>query len=1110
MPVIQPQTSSKNIFHGQDLLYGYTLGSSKNIRKHIVTTERELKYRFYLHLHPYVQELVKRIIKKGLKGLQDADTEYKDRLLPDGNPEPQLYKDFFKDFYSPNGNLVETPYPVRDLDFSTSGAYATYNWELFYHIPITIAIHLSKNQRFEEAQRWFHFIFDPTDDSEGKTPERFWKVKPFQYTDVQLIEDILINLSSGANETLQKDTINAINKWKENPFRPHAVARFRHTSYMFKAVMAYLDNLIEWGDTLFRQDSIETINEATQLYVLATNILGPKPQAVPKKGSVRPQTYANLRADLREFGTVLKEIETEVPFDILPNPSDKEADGQMITLRSIGRALYFCVPRNDKLLKYWDTVADRLYKIHNSLNIQGVFRQLPLFQPPIDPALLARAAAAGLDIGAVINGLNQPLPLIRFRLLVQKAMEIAQNVKALGGELLNTIEKEDNETLALLRAKHDLSILNSIESARYAQWQEAIKTREGLETSLLNTACRYIYYERLLGVEEGDIEIPELEALNNADLEEMDFKFDEAIISPREITIDIADDLSGEGGGRKLNQQESIELLYMQSARGAQQARNITNLLAAQIGFILPNIRGEVKPVGTGASGEGGNININSGFNFMSAGFQANADDANSQAGKAGKLAGYDRREQDWAFQSKLASNEINQIFKQITAAQIREFIAEKEWKNHQLQIENAKEIEQFLQGEKVGQFKKSTDKGLYTYLKRESRSLYNKYFQFAFDVAKKAEKALQHELGKPDTTFLKFDYLAGREGLYAGEKLCLDIHKMEMTYHDLNERELELFKNISIKQISPLALLQLKTTGKCRISIPEEVFDMGGCEGHYFRRIRSVALSIPCVTGPYVGVNCTLTLTKSSIRKSAALLGGQFKRQEGESERFSDSYSSLQSIVTSTAQTDPGLFDSNLNDERKLPFEYSGVISEWELSLADPADGFPLFDYNTITDIILHFQYTARQGGGLLQKGAVDNLNDLLKETGNSRLLSMKHEFPTEWHRFISHDVQQNGRALLKFDLQEEHYPFWSKGKVNSIDKIEVFLAKSEGNGLEIFDKADQGAKFSLVKDASYGDKMLAGTWENIATPDPISEVNLFFEDNGVEDMWILITWKA
>ena len=84
------------------------------------------------------------------------------------------------------------------------------------------------------------------------------------------------------------------------------------------------------------------------------------------------------------------------------------------------------MPRNDKLIGYWDTVADRLFKIRNSLNILGIFRQLPLFDPPIDPALLARAAAAGLDVSAIVSGLNQPLPLVRFHMLVQKATEICR------------------------------------------------------------------------------------------------------------------------------------------------------------------------------------------------------------------------------------------------------------------------------------------------------------------------------------------------------------------------------------------------------------------------------------------------------------------------------------------------------------------------------------------------------------------------------------------------------------------------------------------------------------------------------------------------------------
>src|SRR4030095_10732875 len=139
----------------------------------------------------------------------------------------------------------------------------------------------------------------------------------------------------------------------------------------------------------------------------------------------------NLRADLDKFGNVLQELEADIPFDFAPHPGDASDIERLSTLRSLGNTLYFCVPRNDKLLGYWDTVADRLFKIHNSLNIQGIFRQLPLFEPPIDPALLARAAAAGLDVGAIVSGLSQPLPLVRFEFLIQKAAELCQEVKAL-------------------------------------------------------------------------------------------------------------------------------------------------------------------------------------------------------------------------------------------------------------------------------------------------------------------------------------------------------------------------------------------------------------------------------------------------------------------------------------------------------------------------------------------------------------------------------------------------------------------------------------------------------------------------------------------------------
>src|SRR5207247_2312856 len=105
--------------------------------------------------------------------------------------------------------------------------------------------------------------------------------------------------------------------------------------------------------------------------------------------------------------------------------------------------------------------------------------------------------------------------------------------------------------------------------------------------------------------------------------------------------------------------------------------------------------------------------------------------------------------------------------------------------------------------------------------------------------------------------------------------------------------------------------------------------------------------------------------------------------------------FGSLEAIVTSTAQNDSGLFETNLHDERYLPFEGSGVASEWQLEL--PAD-VRQFDYDTISDVILHVRYTAREGGGLLRDGAAANLKTRISEAqavGSVRLFSVRYEFP-------------------------------------------------------------------------------------------------------------------
>ena len=51
-------------------------------------------------------------------------------------------------------------------------------------------------------------------------------------------------------------------------------------------------------------------------------------------------------------------------------------------------------------------------------------------------------------------------------------------------------------------------------------------------------------------------------------------------------------------------------------------------------------------------------------------------------------------------------------------------------------------------------------------------------------------------------------------------------------------------------------------------INLPELLFDLDN-PGHYMRRLKSVALTVPCVVGPYTSVSATLTLLDNQIRTS-------------------------------------------------------------------------------------------------------------------------------------------------------------------------------------------------------------------------------------------------
>lgn len=396
-----------------------------------------------------------------------------------------------------------------------------------------------------------------------------------------------------------------------------------------------------------------------------------------------------------------------------------------------------------------------------------------------------------------------------------------------------------------------------------------------------------------------------------------------------------------------------------------------------------------------------------------------------------GRMVEYGRRQDEWNHQANLAAIELKQIDQQLIAAQIRLAVAEQELRNHDQQIDNAREVDQFLRD-------KFTNQDLYQWMIGQVSGLYFQSYQLAYDLAKRAELCMQHELGLKygETSYIRFGYWDSlKKGLLAGDHLAYDLKRLDTAYLDGNIREYELTKHVSLISLAPEQLIALKETGVCEFEIPEWLFDLD-TPGHYRRRIKMVSVTVPCVTGPYTTIHCKARLLKNSYRQVTDLAAGYDRRPAddpgGPDKRFIDDRKILESIVTSTAQNDAGLFEPAMRDERYLPFEGAGAISRWRLEL--PTD-FRTFDYSTISDVILHLRYTARDGGDPLHTAATTSVTNLLRDATTRpllRLFSLRHEFPTEWHRFVNSPA--SAMTLMTVDLAAARFPYFAQDRTITI----------------------------------------------------------------------------
>lgn len=826
--------------------------------------------------------------------------------------------------------LVAKPYPNEAVELAYDGASSLYNWELFFYAPLLISDRLRANQRFAEAIAWLHLVFDPASHDAAVEPKHAWRFLPFNDYDELRIQELmaLLDYKEPAFAAARAAVEAQLAAWRRDPLDPHGVARHRLGAWMRAVTLRYVDTLIAWGDHLFRQETIESLNQATLRYLLAADVLGEKPRDYPARTEIKSLSYEKLRIlPLDAFSNALVHIENWVP------PTKPTKPGRVPI--PAGMTFYFCIPRNDKIDRYWDTVADRLFKVRNCLDITGRARQLLPFDGLFDQ--LARAKALGDGFA------GEPLPAYRFSVMVAKAVELANDVQRLGGELLAALEKRDGEMLSLMRTQHERAIAKSVREIKVRQIAETKLQLEALRRGRDATATRHEFYDS------------------------RDFL----------------------NAGEAAHLQITASMAPLQSVAGV--LEQVSGVLA-----LIPDLS-----LGSCAFSTVGGKGWGQASEALARALRTHIADMLNQAAMAQTVGSYMRRRDDWALQRDVSRIELEQIDRQIEAAELRVEIAERELSNHEQQMQHADEVADFLTS-------KFTSAELYSWMVERLGSLYFQAYELAYEVGKRAERTYHFE--RYDTTsFLQpayFDKL--RQGLLAGQHLLLDLRRMETSYLEHNARDYELTKHVSLVQEFPVEAIDLFSKGKCTITLPEKLFDRD-YPSHYLRRIKSLALSLPCVGGAYASVNAKVTVKKSTVRPTptAALADLDYVLPRT-------------SFVVSTGQHDAGMFEVMLRDDRYLPCEGAGACAEIEIELADAQ---PDIDPRQITDAILHLRYTAREGATARS----------VPERHGTLFLSARHDLPDAWQALAT-------TGALSLDLRLDRFPFWAtRGGEPVIERVTI-----------------------------------------------------------------------
>jgi hypothetical protein len=914
--------------------------------------------------------------------------------------------------------------------------------ELFYFVPVHLALQLQQSGVYIEALDWLRLVYNYT----SPAPPHLVGLPP-------------------ESQSTTADFQRNIQTWLQDPLNPHSIAETRHGAYTRFTLLAIINCLLAYADSEFTSDTSETVPRARELYERVMALVGSDDlrqtlgtcdqlignlqisvddphwewiniytknvlngiSGLPKLKSGVDQLTAIFSSGKSEeervkaalpvlkqlsdgqqqtvsYASRVDEVAKRLPLfesaalgkqaiasALESNEINKLARKSTLPGGSMPGGLRvwdttsifsFCIPPNPLLRAIQLRAELNLYKINNCRNIAGVERDLEPFAAPSDTSSGMPTIGAGGQL--VVPGLAAMAATpYRYSVLIDRAKQLAQQAVQMEASFLSALEKADKEAYDLLNAKADLRLAQAGVRLQDLQVQQAQDGVDLAELQRQRASIQSTTYQNWISTG----------------------------LSPNQQAL--------------LGWYDWLEGSQIAAAAFAGAAEAITGAAAAAttgLGF--------------------GSAATEAAFQVANIGKTASdilAIIAQTQINKLNVLISLEQRVQDWTLQKALADQDIRVGDQQVQIANDQVRMAQQQHMIDQMKADHAQEVVDFLAN-------KFTNKELYDWMSGVLQGVYSFFLQQATSVAQQAAAELAFERQETLPAYIQSDYwqppsdnasassqvgnAPDRRGLTGSARLLQDIYQLDQYAFEKNTRKQQLTKTISLVQLDPFAFQQFLDTGVLPFATPLELFDWD-FPGHYLRLIKQVRTTVVALIPPSQGIRATLT--SSGI--SRVVVGNdpfqtQILRRPPET------------IALSAAYNSAGLFDLQQPSDMLLPFEDLGVATSWEFSMPKAANPF---DYSSIADVLVTMDYTALNSFDYRLE-TVQFLNSKLSQSAD-RAFSFRVEFADAWYDLNNPDQSSTPMSVTFATSRDDFPPNFDNLKIS---QVALYFARPSGSKLE------------------------------------------------------------